>query len=448
MRWFGKRGGRARQFDTGDAGGVYNAAEGEAPAQRSDMATGQFYAYTLITGGNWATGLHAFSTVDRQRAMSFPTVYRAVTLLADLVAQVATSSAHVCDETGAVVESPAVRLLTYSPDGGMTSSYDWMRDFVTDLLLDGNALAVVNRSGGRPVSLTRVAPWESTTTRERRNMELVYELRVNDVVRTHSYRDVIHARFPIVAQRNGYTYAGGRDPMFFAPSPLIVIRAPYEIALSADKFIKGWFDAGGQSPAKQTIKTKNRLRDDELQQMAKRWKSAKDRGDPMILAGEADISRSEDNLQNVREARMYELQDIARVFGIPAPALGMNISQWGSGVSALRRMTWSFSGRQKMDAILSAMSLRLLPAGQRFTVSEAELLKSDPEALPGLINAVKRSAQADEILTVQETRRLLGFPGDPRRGEELRGPAAASGGAVPDGAAEEDQDAGEDAPEA
>ena len=136
--------------------------------------------------------------------------------------------------------------------------------------------------------------------------------------------------------------------------------------------------------------------------------------------------------------RDQEVESIGRVYGIPPPLMGLNTTQWGSGISELARLFWKFAGRPAMNRLLQPMSFRLLPKGQDFAVNELEILRGDTVALTALINATKGQSP-DPILSRRENRSMLGvnwdFPEDetpavPPAGEP--DPPPADPGADPD----------------
>ena len=376
----------------------------------SDLPVGEQLQYIL---GNRS---------DRESALAVGALFRSVTLISSIVAEVISRTVQVVDLDDRKVQNQPphlIEMLRRSPDGE-TAAYQFLEDLCMDLLLEGNALVVVERGpSSRPFRLRRMAA--DTAFCEKRKGRLLYygELagtHPGDVNQEwHDSRNVVHARWADLTGRE--TLRGSGDRAGFVSSPLKPLAHDLRVSREIVAWIAKYYDTkGGSIKSDKAIIYPELIQDEQEQknivQAAREYTQS---GRTMILFGNPKIENLKATPQDAETAalRIQEIQNIGMAFGIPAPLLGINVTQWGSGIAELTRLFWKFSGRQVMNRLLQPMSLKLLPAGREFGISELSLLRGDNEAVTALINATRGTKAAQEIVTRDETRRhLIGLNSD------------------------------------
>lgn len=389
----------------------------------SDLPVGEQLQYIL---GNRS---------DREQALAVGALFRSVTLISSIVAEVVSRTVQVVDlDERKVPNQPKhlIEMLRRSPDGQL-AAYQFLEDLVMDLLLEGNALVVVERgANSRPMRLRRMAA-DTAFCQKKKGALLYYgELagtypgEVNQ--EWHDSRNVVHARWADLTGRE--TLRGSGDRAGFVSSPLKPLAHDLKVSREIVKWIAKFYDTrGGSIKSDKAIIYPELVQDpDEQEKIVAAGRQYAESGRTMFLFGGPKITPLQATPQDAETAalRIQEIQNIGMAFGIPAPLLGINVTQWGSGIAELTRLFWKFSGRQVMNRLMQPMSLKLLPAGREFGISELSLLRGDNEAVTALINATRGTKAAQEIVTRDETRRhLIGlnsdYPADADGGQNVDG---------------------------
>ena len=384
-----------------ETGGGYLSSVLDASVGQSALVLGGFGVYQ-----------------GRDLAATYATLWRCVTLLCGMAADLVYNGVMVVDRAGDEVKSAhagrVVDLLRESPDG-LTDAWIWLEDFFTDQLLDGNGIAFTERgSKGVPLAMRLMQSWDAR----------VHETAHGDVysARTETWEsqemkaatDVVHSRWPRVGGRARQSARRG-----FATAPVQVMSRAVGIGIAQDRYVERFFSGrDGGAKARTYVsypavgaqgvpdaKTRSVL----VESVASYASSRK----PLVLFGGANVGMVQDTPQDAQALalREFQVRETCRYFGIPVPAAGEHITQWGSGIEQLARQIYRFSEKHHLGRALSAMSWRLLPRGQRLAVDETQLLKGDMEAIGRLIPYVIGSAQQPPVLEANsEIRRLLGYP--------------------------------------
>ena len=295
--------------------------------------------YASGTADAWPFDLYrAGLPISRDVAVSYATLNRCVTLIAGTVAQLITGgNLRVVDQdgrrrTGRHAER-VTELLSYSPDGGTTPAHQFIGDLVADYCLDGNALIVPTVSGdGTLRRLRRMSPWDNDVTYSRLG-EAVYRLTPVDgqyLTEHHAARDVVHVRWERLLRygRNRSTREG------FALAPVIALRPALEIGLQGDRYIQRWFSGGAQSKLHINFATPPhvaQLLPDQRKELIDYVKRAVRSREPLVTV-DATSSNLQDTPQDrqAKDLRQFQVQEVARAFGVPPPLLNIEMTSWGS----------------------------------------------------------------------------------------------------------------------
>lgn len=111
------------------------------------------------------------------------------------------------------------------------------------------------------------------------------------------------------------------------------------------------------------------------------------------------------------ETRKFQLQDIARFFGVPAVMIGETSSNtiWGSGIESIVEGWYRFGLRPRLERIEASINAKLLPVSERgrfvFEFSLEPLLRMNPTARS---QRVKEHVQGG-IITPNEGRIEMGY---------------------------------------
>lgn len=415
------------------------STEAEAPRMQysqSSLAPSQLIEFAQETGDVWPYLLalrESNTQFQRDTVISYGPLFRCVSLISGVIAQLlADGPVRVVDRDKRRVTGYRQRslldLVTESPDGGLTASSAWWEDYVSDLLLDGNAIAAPYWAPGaqpRAMGWVRMSPWDADITGWE-SREPIYRLReAHGSASAEEYlpaREVIHSRWGQM-RRAAYSSYGRTG---FASSPVVILRPAMEVGIQADRYVAQYFRRGNQGGGVRSqmavtydqMLTGKQLRD--VKEQIERQMS--DRG-PMIIGGGGRAQPIKETPADgeTGDLREYQVQELGRIYGVPPPLLGTNVTQWGSGIEQLARLFYRFGLRQHIMRVLAPFNLRLLPRGQRVEIDETQLLRGDMTQLATLIAATVGDAQRKAILRQDELRSLLGVP--PHEGPEDDRPA-------------------------
>ena len=381
----------------------------------------QILDYVGGSGDNWPLDFYSFGVgVSRNSAVTYAALYRTVTLVAGVVAQlIAGGSLSVIDPDGRRRSGRRVdrvlELLTWSPDGGDTSASQMIEDAMCDYLLDGNALLVPSLdSQGYPTGMRRMLPWDSDITVGKSGGRM-YRVSPVDSPATeyHASRDVLHVRWPHVLRygRSRSTREG------FAVAPVVAMRPALSIGLHGDRYIQRWFQRGAQGKLHvdhDIPEGTQRPTPEQLGELRDWVHSSVGSQKPLVTVG-AKSSMISDTPQD-REAgnlRVHQAQEVAAAYGVPPPLVGMMVTEWGQGIAELARLFYRFGAKQHAERFLAPFQTRLLRPGDRFHLDLTDMLRGNPDEISKLLMAVQGDAQRTPIATLTELRRIAGLTADP-----------------------------------
>ena len=397
------------------------------------MSGGESAANFYERVGRGVTGTTGYDLFDdrgrptRSTAILLSAVQRCVVLISSVAAKLMCGGGlHIVDEEGNWVRGRRteriLRLFTYSPDGGRTSGYNFIRDGVADFCLDGNLLMWAMRGPrmGRVMMLTRYQPQSAYIIPGKYYGEDdKYQMVEADTKGPATYpavikpaMEVIHAMWP---KLYGDSYLASTRSGF-GTSPIAILSDTLGIGLYANRWIKDRLATGPFTNVHvdhETDKLPSAMKldgPDLKDEINQRIVSETEGGGPLSTFG-AKVSRL---FQDDHPTSIVDLiiQEVARAYGIPLPLMSLPLTQLGATVTEqISKLGWRWGLGLHVDAILSAFSLRLLMPGESFEPDVLEFVKGDVTSTKELITAVMGSLQSPPLMATQEIRhKLLNLP--------------------------------------
>lgn len=331
---------------------------------------------------------HSGSVVTHQSALQVAAVFACVSLIAGAIGSIPLQVYQ--RRPDGVRERddnhPLLPRLCLEPSP-MVSALVFWETLITDMLLDGNAYAVIDRDlNGRVRRLIYVKP-DSVSVRLVEG-ELSYIVAISpdreqlpkatkdDIAFVGFYpSDILH--FPGVGWN-------GKTGMSVIKSAALNSVGN---ALSADQFTGLYFKQGISSPG--YIKFPQKLTKDQFEMMRQYWKEKVVGADqahlpPIITEGGefAPLNIKADDVQ-LLETRKFQVLDIARIFGVPPHMIGAQetTTSWGTGIEQQSIGFVRYTLRPHLTRIEQELNRKLFRKRQFFAEFDVNaLLRGDVKA--------------------------------------------------------------------
>ena len=352
----------------------------------------------------------------------FPALTRCISLYSALVAQLITRGGlRVVDlrthkAAPMTAGSPGGRVLDlmYGSPDGRTAAYQWMEAYTADLLTMGNALARVEWSAkGLPRSLHRQS-MVNVATQPTGVGDWTYQSRdwtnPTGQLETVARPDMVHAYVGSMLSQN----SGSHTDAYLAVPLLTVLRSALRVGADGEKFVSEFFK-GGANTAPFAITHDQPLKKEQIEEAYQSLGTRPPGRGPLVFGGGVSVvplGGKEPQSTSTEQLRQFQIAEIARIYGVPAPLIGQDVTSWGSGISELGRMAYRFGVLQFLDRVLAAFSHRLLKPGYALEIDPISVVRSDPAALQGFLSSALGGPNNPGWMSVNEVRRWSGLPAE------------------------------------
>lgn len=345
------------------------AARGKPKAQTVDSHQ---LLEMLTVGAETSAGV----SVSPKVAMKNTTVLRCVSLIAFTIGMLPLHL-HRKDDKSKADDHPLFRVLHRRPNTWQTA-FEFRSLMQQRALVDGNAYALIIRTGSRVAQLVPIA---STRVQVKQKEDWTLEYRVTRAdgkVATLAQRDVFHLRYGM--SEDGFT-------------GLSLVRQAAEaigLALQTERaaarlfrngmVVGGVLKHGGTLSGEAFARLKDSMEDRE---------GADNSHKTLILEEGMDFSpggSSGRDSQHI-EQRKHQIEEIARPFGVPRPLLGVDDTSWGSGIDVLGQFFVRYGLNPWFEAWQQAIERSLL------TEAEAEQYEAKFNAGALLRGSMKDQAE-------------------------------------------------------
>lgn len=307
-------------------------------------------------------------------------------------------------------DSPAARLLGERPEGRISPSM-FKRSVVSDMLLNGNGIAWIERAGSRspePVALHYV-PWTRTGIRldriDNRPVQ-VYTMTLDDgrLVVAHQ-DDVLHIPGSPIWQ------------IFRAMSPLTAYAMSVGIGISADAFAKAYFENGSSPDGYLSYPAGSNLKKDAPDEIRRLWQSrfsGEKRFDgPAVLTegGKFESIRINAADAQLLDTRRFSVEDIAtRVFGVPSHLAGLTekATSFGKGLEEQTQAFVDFTLGPHLKAIEDEVNYKLVRDRTRIAEFDREgFVRGDMKTRMEAFQIALGGNNGPGVMTPNEVRQKL-----------------------------------------
>ena len=377
------------------------------------------------TGHNWQELSDIFNVVSHsgvavthQSALQVAAVFACVSLIAGAIGSIPLQVFRRQEHGVRLLEDhhPLLQRLCLEPSPMVTALVFW-ETLVTDMLLDGNGYAVIDRDlNGRVRRLIYVNPRHVEPRLV--DGELTYIVAVtmdgerlpkatnDDIAFVGFYpSDILH--FP------GVGWNGKQGLSVIQSAALNSVGN----ALSADKFTGLYFRQGTAAPG--YLKFPNKLTKEQFEMMREYWKTKVVGADnahlpPIITEGGefSPLNIKADDVQ-LLETRKFQVLDIARIFGVPPHMIGAQetTTSWGTGIEQQSIGFVRYTLRPHLTRIEQELNRKLFRLRHYFTEFDVNaLLRGDVKARNEAHKIALGGNQQPGWKTINEIRREENLP--------------------------------------
>jgi HK97 family phage portal protein len=351
---------------------LYEALMGRSLESPSTRLTGANILKLL--GGSMASDAGIYVSPDT--AMRFSAVYRSVSLLAGTIASFPLHT-YVRPTTGGREKYDSVLLRDPHPD---MTPYEFWEFAVTSILLQGDATTWKARdSQGRIAQLWPLHPKDVRIFRDKPTSDnpsgKLFEVTdpPSGSQRTFTRNEILH--IPAISM-------DGVKGL----SPIAASRQAIGLGLAAERFGARMFSRGALLQG--VLRTDKELKDAAVDRLKQQWRDKTTGPDahwdiPVLDQGTTyvPIGLPPEDAQYI-EVRKFQIDDVARVFGIPPHLLGSveKSTSWGTGIEQQNIGLVVYTLRQITTRIEQRVTKELLPAGRYARFSMDALLRGDARA--------------------------------------------------------------------
>ncbi|WP_207458645.1 phage portal protein [Azospirillum sp. SYSU D00513] len=310
------------------------------------------------------------ASVTIEQALNNPAVFRCVDLVSGSIGMLPT---YVMRKIGGKIEKaedhPLFDLLMYQPNSWQTP-YEFKQVMQFWALVYGNAYAVIVWTGNRVAHLIPIHP-SKVVVEQAPDWTVTYKVtRPNGTTVPLPAREVLHLR--------GMS-ADGLTGVSRVKKAAETISISLQAGRAAERIFRNGMMVGGnlKHPGKLGPEGKKFLREslEEIHsgpENAGKWIITEEGMEAKPFANTAKDSQ-------LLEMRAGLVEEIARVFGVPRPLMGVDDTSWGSGIEQLAILFVRFGLAPWFKAWEEALTRSCLPLSDRgviyFDFDETELLR-------------------------------------------------------------------------
>lgn len=360
------------------------------------------------------TGLESLSgqKVTVETALRNPAMFRAVSLISYAIGMLP-FQLHDEETKEKASAHPLYRLLHREPNNWQTA-FDFRTLMQLRALVHGNAFALIIRSRqirtGRE-EIIRLIPLHSDRMQveQQDDWSLAYKYQpLKGAQRTYQATDIFHLRGISLDGINGLSLVKqARDAIGLALAAELAAGRLYKNGA----FIDGYLQANGE------------LSDDAFARLQTSWN---DRYSGAENAGKTPLLEEGTEYKSVgqtaRDAQLTELrkmqvEEVARVTGVPRPLLMVDETSWGSGIQALGQFFVQYALGPWFEAWQQAVERCLLtgPEKDRYSAkfNPAALLRGSIKDQADFFGKALGGPGAKGWMSSNEVRRVNDMPDDP-----------------------------------
>ena len=263
--------------------------------------------------------------IDGRQALCNAALYRCITLISQSIGMLPLNVLHNDDGRETATEHPVWKLLKRQPNKFQTA-YEFKSLMQSHVLQYGNAYARIIRSRGQVIQLVPIHP-TAVQVKQRDDWSVHYVVtRKDGGLLDFEADEILHLRD---------LTDDGLEGMSRVKLAKRALGIAFDAEDAASRIFSEGVMAGGYLATDKALSDKayNQLQES----LQKRYSGKANAGRFMILEEGLKAEKWGNTASDAQhiENRNHQIEEIARMFGVPRPLLMMDDTSWGSGISEL-----------------------------------------------------------------------------------------------------------------
>ncbi len=361
--------------------------------------------FEWLGGGMSAAGV----AVTEQTAMRVSSVYACVNLIGGAIASLPLPIYRRTAAGRERAQHDYWWLLNEQPNSYMSAAVFW-ECLAASLLLHGDAYAEIERDGrkGGPAAVALHPRHKSRVTAKREAGSMWYVVTDDDGKKRAVHQDdMLHIPGP------GFDGTNGMSQIRHA------LRGPAGIAIAADDYSAAFFKNGAKPDF--ALEVDGAVSPEQQEMIRNNWVkrymgSAENSRLPALLTGGMkvhELTMNADDAQLI-ETRRFQVEDIARIFGVPPHMIGHTSAStsWGTGIEQMSIGFVKYTLQRHLVKFEQELNRKLWPKLERYFVefSTSGLERGDYKSRNEGYRIALGRAGEPAWMTVNEVRRLENLP--------------------------------------
>lgn len=342
------------------------------------------------------TSLPFSSIPNSYTAMNISAVYRATEIISDSIAMLPIRVRQSSKEHKNELENHPLNLVFQFKDS-ILGKYNFIKLLIQSVLLRGNGYAYIHRGrDGRVIGLQYLEEGDVTINYDKRKQSLYYSCSIISAKKIEPI-NMLHL------VKNSYDGINGISVISYATRTL---KLAHNTENSANSFFTNGCNLSG------VLTVQGQVSDKQREDIRKSWNQAYSKGGNGLAILQGNMSYQPIQLSaadsQLLESREYNVEDIARFFGISPVLLGVLTHSSLSSVEAIQNQFLLHTLSPYITMIEEEFTRKLILPSEgdiKIDFDETALLKADKQALANYYSTLIDKG----ILCVNEVRNELGY---------------------------------------
>ena len=362
------------------------------------------YILDAIRGGTMAPLYVNGNIITRDLAMSYSVIFRSISLLAGSTARLPLQFSS--DRKNVVKPREIKNMEKFWNEGANSglSSSELQESIVTELCLVGNAYLYIDRRSTSffPDRLVPIRPDSVSISKATNNMIIYkFETYEDNTIETPE-SNILHFRRIKIPSTSNFLNR-------FGIVPIRALQSIIWTGVKGEEYVRKFFEAN-KFLASNVISFEQELSTTQKEEVIEYIKGYADSNYPLLLPPSKVSSLiNVPSNQELRSLRDFQIEEIARAYGVPPTLLGIpNASPpIGSGISETTQGFIRYSLVFYLNTIEREIKHKLLPFDCYAEFNLSKLVRADINTLIQLIPVVIGGSQSRGIMSINEVRDLM-----------------------------------------